>query len=93
VAAVGQPEKYDYISPTPPDFSLVITRNFGNSADDQQTFMPIRFLRGLIPDVLLNDYVFWQNANDDLVGYQKPELQEKTQNAYPCLMFETKDFS
>ena len=76
-----------YQLPTPPAPSLVITRNFGNSSDSQQTYVPSRFLRGLIPDCLLKEFIFWQNQDDTLVGYQKPEIQAKTQTAYPYLKF------
>ena len=46
--------------PTLPNHSLIILRNFGNAATDQQAYVPHRFLRGLIPEPLLDDYVFWQ---------------------------------
>lgn len=75
--------------PTPPAPSLVITRNFGNASDCLQTYVPSRFLRGLIPDCLLYDYTFWQNTDDSLVGYQKPEIQARTQTAYLKNLVET----
>lgn len=39
--------------------SLVIRRNL-SARMGQQTLIPERLLRGLIPDALLDDYVFWQ---------------------------------
>ena len=60
----------------------MITRNFGNSPSDQQTYLPSRFLRGLLPDALVDDYTFWQNDDDSIVGYHLPEIQQKTQIAY-----------
>ena len=48
--------------------SLVITRNL-LKAIGPQTYMPTRFLQGLLPTALLDFYEFWQNADDSLTGY------------------------
>ena len=34
-----------------------------------QMFLPSRFLSGIIPTVLLNQYKLWQNDDDSLTGY------------------------
>jgi len=57
--------------------SLVISRNFGISHDEMQTFLPSRFLRGLIPVVLLDEYEFWQSPDNSLTGYPKVKSQSK----------------
>jgi hypothetical protein len=62
--------------------SLVITRNLGNTEQDQQTFIPAALLSGLLPDALIDDYSFWQNEDDSLVGYHKPEISQRMQTAY-----------
>jgi len=62
--------------------SLVITRNLGNNRQDQQTFIPAPLLSGLLPDALIHDYTFWQNEDDSLVGYHKPEISQRMQTAY-----------
>lgn len=55
-------------SPKP---SLIVTRAL-NSELGQQTFIPERFLAGLIPAALVEKYLFWQSENDDIIGYEKP---------------------
>jgi hypothetical protein len=52
--------------------SLVITRSL-SALLGTQTFMPERFLRGLMPSCLLDDYMFYQSENDQLTGYLKKE--------------------
>eukprot|EP00941_MAST-03F_sp_MAST-3F-sp1_P005039 g5039.t1 len=55
--------------------SLVVERNL-STAIGRQTHVPARELAGLIPAALLEEYVFWQNAEDDsLIGYQKPSIR------------------
>ena len=46
-------------------------RDKSSEADmlNMQTFVPIRFLYGIMPSALLDQYQFWQNANDSLTGY------------------------
>lgn len=50
--------------------SLLVTRAL-NSELGTQTFVPPRFLAGLVPSALVDKYVFWQSENDDIVGYEK----------------------
>ena len=58
----------DAARPAPPQPSLVVSRHL--HADlGEQAYIPKRFLFGLLPGALLDQYVFWQNANNDLVGY------------------------
>ena len=40
---------------------------------EQQKFLPDRLLRGLLPEGLVQDYQFWQNKDDAITGYLKPE--------------------
>jgi hypothetical protein len=54
------------IDPAP---SLVITRAL-NSELGTQTFIPGRFLAGLLPSALIDNFIFWQNDNDDIIGYE-----------------------
>lgn len=55
------------VSPTP---SLLVTRAL-TSEIGTQTYVPPRFLGGLVPSSLVDKYVFWQGENDDIVGYEK----------------------
>ena len=50
--------------------SLLITRNL-TAELGVQTFIPNRMLHGLVPSSLCDDYVFWQNEDDSLTGYQR----------------------
>ena len=50
--------------------SLVVTRSL-NSTLGTQTYVPPRFLAGIIPTSLIEKYVFWQSENDDITGYEK----------------------
>ena len=53
-----------------PTSSLLVTRAL-NSKIGTQTYVPPRFLAGLIPSALVDKYVFWQSENDDITGYEK----------------------
>jgi len=50
--------------------SLIVTRAL-NSTLGTQTYVPPRFLAGIIPTSLVEKYVFWQSENDDITGYEK----------------------
>ena len=52
--------------------SLVITRSLDSKEDNLQTFIPRRFVRGLLPEVLLESYVFWQKRDGSLLGQRRP---------------------
>ena len=56
------------MNPVPPAFSLVIKRNITKSLG-LQTYLPSEFLRGLVPQALLDKYVFWQNTDESISGY------------------------
>lgn len=45
--------------PTAPAKSVVILRSVSRD-DPLQTYVPTRFLRGLLPESLLGQYTFWQ---------------------------------
>jgi hypothetical protein len=82
-ATVRRDGSYNYLKPIPPKESLVVTRNFGLSTSDSQMSIPRKYLEGLIPDALIENYVFWQNQEDDsLTGYMLRDVAEKTQTAY-----------
>ena len=51
--------------------SLVISRFLADNGGEQ-TFVPHRFLHGLLPAALLELYIFWQNHSDDSIegGFQ-----------------------
>ena len=53
-----------------PSSSLLVSRALSSDVG-VQTFVPPRFLEGLIPTALVEEYVFWQNEDDDIVGYEK----------------------
>lgn len=42
-----------------------------------QTFIPARFLSGLLPDALISDYMFWQEGDSIMVGYLKREIDQR----------------
>ena len=65
-----------------PHPSLIITRNFTTLADKMQVYVPARFLKGLLPDGLLDEYMFWQETDDSLTGYMKKEILEKRSTAH-----------
>ena len=50
--------------------SLLVTRAL-NSELGTQTYVPPRFLAGLIPSALVDKYAFWQSEDDDIIGYEK----------------------
>jgi Protein of unknown function (DUF3638)/Protein of unknown function (DUF3645) len=55
--------------------SLVVTRAL-NSTLGTQTYVPPRFLAGIIPTSLIEKYVYWQSENDDITGYEKTKQEE-----------------
>ena len=55
------------VEPAP---SLVITRALSSELGTQ-TYLPERYLAGLLPSALVDKYVFWQSENDDIIGYEK----------------------
>ena len=55
------------VSPAP---SLLVTRAL-NSEIGTQTYVPPRFLAGLLPSCLVDQYVFWQSEDDNIIGYEK----------------------
>ena len=52
-----------------PAKSLIINRYLNDDVAAAQTFVPLRFLYGLAPTALLQNYDFWQNNDDSLTGY------------------------
>ena len=59
--------------------SLLVTRAL-NTKLGTQTFVPPRFLAGLLPSALVEKYVFWQDENDDIIGYEKPQTTEEDED-------------
>jgi hypothetical protein len=57
--------------------SLVVTRTLSEGLG-QQTYIPSRFLQGILPEALLNEYQVWQNMDDSLTGYQLPSVRLHT---------------
>lgn len=56
--------------------SVVITRNLQTTSQGTQTFIPERFLRGMVPSSLLMRYQFWQNPDDSITGYARPDADD-----------------
>jgi hypothetical protein len=50
--------------------SLLVTRAL-NTELGTQTYVPPRFLAGLLPSSLIDKYVFWQSEDDNIMGYEK----------------------
>ena len=65
-----------------PHPSLIIMRNFTTLPDRMQSYIPSRFLKGLLPDGLLDEYTFWQENDDSLTGYMKKEILAKRSTAH-----------
>ena len=61
------------VAPAP---SLLVTRAL-NSDIGQQTYVPPRFLAGLLPSALVENYAFWQSQSDDIIGYRKSTKKQK----------------
>ena len=60
--------------------SAVITRDWtvdANLSLGTETYLPARLLYGLIPQVLLEEYDFWQDESDQLRGYPKSDATER----------------
>lgn len=53
-----------------PAASLLVTRAL-NAELGAQTYVPPRFVAGILPSALVDEYVFWQNEDDSIVGYEK----------------------
>jgi hypothetical protein len=53
-----------------PRSSLIVTRAL-NSKIGTQTYVPPRFLAGVLASSLVEKYVFWQNEDDSIIGYEK----------------------
>lgn len=53
-----------------PAASLLVTRAL-NAEIGTQTYVPPRFLAGLLPSCLVDQYVFWQSEDDNIIGYEK----------------------
>jgi len=51
-----------------------------------QTFIPLRYLYGLVPTAILESYSFWQNADDSLTGYMP--IKNKSNTARSILRIE-----
>jgi len=76
---------------TKPERSLVITRTIGKAV---QTFVPDRFLHGVVPSTILEDYNFWQNEDDSMSGYYKPDYSyDSTKKSYMIHIKLHKDMS
>ena len=61
--------------------SLVIRRDVklqGDAGAAQQTFVPARFLEGVVPSCLLKSYKFWQNEDDSMTGYMPANRTDQT---------------
>ena len=61
-----------------PEKSLVIIRDIEaedarRGSSNRQTFIPHRFLLGLMPSTLMMQYEFWQNEDESLTGYMPIE--------------------
>ena len=59
------------LRPIPRLPSLLVTRNL-NVTMGKQLHVPDRLLYGVIPEALIEEYIFWQHeGSDDLTGYQR----------------------
>ena len=50
--------------------SLIISRALSKKLGNQ-VYIPKRFLAGILPTALSDNYTFWQSDNDDIIGYEE----------------------
>jgi len=62
-----------------PSPSLLVTRALSSELG-QQTFIPRRFLGGILPTALIESYTFWQSADDNIVGYEESAVSSYEDN-------------
>ncbi len=67
----------NHAKPVFPHESLVISRNLTSAGDGAQIYIPARFLRGLLPSSLLDDFIFCQIADESLIGYPRKTKGKK----------------
>lgn len=76
-APAPSPQRGAVLAPQPPPSpSLRVSRNASTAPHlAQQTLVPSRLLRGLLPDTLLDAYVFWQTdgGTQSLHGFETDE--------------------
>ncbi|KYK65659.1 EF hand domain-containing protein [Toxoplasma gondii TgCatPRC2] len=61
--------------------TLVVARNL-DAGTDQEVYVPTRFLRGLVPFALLEDYEFWQRLSDGRIcGSSRPRSASRATSA------------
>ena len=61
-----------------PNASLIVTRALSKSIGTQ-TYIPKRFLSGILPTSLVEKYIFWQSENDDITGYEEIKESEESE--------------
>ncbi|KAH9262352.1 hypothetical protein BASA82_000599, partial [Batrachochytrium salamandrivorans] len=62
--------------PVMPNASIVISRNLSSQVG-VQVFIPDRFLYGLIPEALVEEYCFWQNnTGGDIMGHLRSPVSK-----------------
>lgn len=61
---------------TNPSPSLIVTRALSSELGTQ-TYLPERFIAGLIPSSLIDKYVFWQSESDNIIGYEKVKTKNE----------------
>jgi hypothetical protein len=52
----------------------------------EQTFVPSRLLRGLLPEALLESHHFWQNEDDSLSGYPRGGREAQEPGVQPTVL-------
>lgn len=62
-----------------PTSSLLVTRAL-NAELGTQTYVPARFLKGLVPAALADKYVFWQGEDDNIIGYEKEKAADEEED-------------
>ena len=63
---------HPYANSCPGEQSAVITRAWSVRANvslGEETYVPARLLWGVLPETLLEDFIFWQDEDDQLRGY------------------------
>ncbi|KAF4705627.1 hypothetical protein FOZ62_029252, partial [Perkinsus olseni] len=68
-----------------PQESLVITRSISDERGVEK-FVPRRFLRGLLPEQLLDKYMFWQQQSGAHKGWLVGELRQPDPNRPPTVL-------
>lgn len=74
----------------PKSRSVVILREVGKAGSGFETFIPHRYLAGVIPDALMKHYAFWQRNDGTIFGHMSASSRAKTNASKSVLIMKLK---